>query len=382
MTMVAYFGELGLAISDLLLTRTGSGQWTFLPSVGYPPPEISGLPFHASRLVRKIVAITHRGQTTNCLIAGNVAQVDRLLNDVDGLASGDLTPAVHHPRLHPKELFSVLQCAAARARDRGEFDISLIGLRGEETIAIPTKDLTIPYFGRVLLLGSGADAFGEWLQSRGPEYAREFEVDSNENKHFRTAHFMPMQLLHADRMHNSVTLRRGVGGFYEVYFNLRGNLQPENAGWVRLIAEMGGRESEGVRLRGFWYHEYRKDTLVVASAADEDLQLSLDRPALLPLERLRVDAVPPYGRQPITLTPTASELIPRIPRARFQSIALQGGPLGNVLVIGMHTRNGYVVIERRTAGLSLQLVSERFSQLRVAGLTTTQRFRVGVLPVT
>jgi len=369
MTMVAYFGELGVALSDLLLTVDGKGRWPFLPSVGYPSREIRSLDFHVTRLVRKVARITHGGRTSLFLIAGTVRQVDRFLHDVELLKSGKLAPAEHHPRMFPDQLESVLQSAAEHARDRGHFDIGLVGLHGEKTIAIPTLDITVPYFGRVMLLGSGARAFGEWLEVIGADYARKFDHDDETMKAYRISHYMTMQLLSADRMWPSRTLSVGVGGFYEVYLDFKGQLEPDNMTWVRVIAELGTRESDGIRLQALWYHEYQGNNLVVMSALD--LRLTVNGPALLPVELLRVDVFCPYGIQKLSpVPPLASELFARVPRAKFQSLTLKEGPLGRNLLTAMDKRNGLIHIERQKDGLKLNWAAERFAELRAAALTS------------
>ena len=358
MTLIAYFADLGIGISDILLTIDGQGSWPYLPSVGEPGESILELPFHCSRLCRKIAKITVAGQTTPLMIAGSVSQVRSYLTAAQDLALGRREAAFNLPTQR-NSIGSVLYNAAKIAEAAGQTDVRVIGMRGNETVAVSPLRRHLEYFGDVLVAGSGADEMMVFLEERSKRYSVLFASDKPEMRGFRVMHYLPMQLLYADRRSPSVTLGSGVGGFYEVSLNCRGRLEPDGVSWVRMLLQCEKDLRSGVRLRGLWWHSYEGDDLVIASAPDQDLHIPLKGSVLLPKRDIRLSRVSPYSKPGLGASTSVSTYLPRIPRARFFSLALSRYSDDGLLAWTMATRETAAVQVMWTPGGLSLCVRER-----------------------
>lgn len=138
-----------------------------------------------------------------------------------------------------------------------ETEFAAIALRGKHTVIVGTAArLQLPYFGSLTLAGSGAPALQGFLHERAFQYEQEFANDSQFIAGMRVAHYLPMQLLSANRFNPSITLSNGVGGFYEVWFIFDRGLEEDDMGWVRILADSRPPFNKGVTLRGLWWHVY------------------------------------------------------------------------------------------------------------------------------
>jgi hypothetical protein len=362
MTLVALFIDLGVAISDLLVTVEGSGQWPYIPSIGDADSNVLELPFRPSRLVRKVARLTIGGQTTSFMIAGSISHVQAYLETAQKLALGQSRPETTRVPLNRNSIGSVLDHAARSAINRGQTDVSVIGLRRNTTVALAPLQRKFPYFGQVMLAGSGALEMELFLEARAQNYEGAFSTDSELMKGFRVMHYLPMQLLNSDRRQQSPTLSLGVGGFYEVLLN-RGQLEPDDMGWLRILADLEPFGT-GVRVRAVWWHSYEKTNLIVMSAPKEDLEITAGDSALLPVARFRVDIFGSYIAPPAKLPPRANGLLPRVPRSRFNSFSLTLVNDPRLLISGMAARDtGLFRVQWSREGLTITLDAGEFTKI-------------------
>lgn len=361
LTIIVTFVELGVALADLLVTVDGPGPWDYLPSVGEPGPHVQGLPLHPSRLARKVAKLSLGGQTTPFLIAGSVGDVEAFLDDARDLGAGAQGPSQINAPLVRHNLASVAEHAVARAKQRGGTDVRLLGLRGNLTLGISPLDRHYPYFGRVLLAGSGAPALDAFLRDRSTQYEALFPRDPDEMKTYRVAHYLPMQLLNADRDRPSSTLAVGVGGFYEVLFNVKGRLDDAGGRWVRILAEIESASTAIVH--ALWYHEYDHGDLIVLSAPSETLRITTAASALLPIERLRAHRYGAIRANATKPAPMVSHLLPRVHRARMHTASFRiASPDRLLTTMGTRSSGPFLVTWRRE-GLDIALNLEKFTQM-------------------
>jgi len=258
------------------------------------------------------------GRSTSFLIAGTVSHVESFFRVARDIVSGRHVPPINRVALDRKSIESVLHYAARHVERAGKTDISLLGLRGETTFAIlPSPDYrTFPYFGPVMIAGSGGPEFERYLEQAGEQYALEFPDDDEKMKSFRVAHYLPMQLLLADRRKNSITLSSGVGGFYEVFFNLRGNYEADGL-WLRIVAEFLEHPSDGVRIRGLWWHMYDGEDLIIISAPHENIELLAGASVVVRNDHFNLGRYGVYTSEQNSPPLTITSLLRRIPKSRY-----------------------------------------------------------------
>jgi hypothetical protein len=338
-----------------------------MPSIGCADPRVLELPFHPTRLVRKIGKLTVGGQTTPFMIAGTVNHVQAYLETAESLALGKLKPESSRVPLDRNSLGSVLDHAARFAMSRGQTDVSVIGLRGNMTATLAPLRRKLPYFGDVMLAGSGAPEIERFLEGRAREYEIAFAADTKEMKLFRVMHYVPMQLLNSDRQVQSATLSEGVGGFCEVLYNYRGRLQPDEMDWLRILGDLDEPLGTGVRVRALWWHCYKESNLIVVSAPNENLQIIAGESELLPVERLRVDCFGPYTARAMKLPPNPRDLLPRLVRSRFRSFSLSVPGDRRPLLSTMASRGtGFFRVMWSAQGISITLNAKEFTDVVAA----------------
>jgi hypothetical protein len=323
MTVIVLFTKLGIGISDVLITVDGKGKWSYLPSIGIPGKNIESLDFYSPRLVRKVARISVGGQRSSFMLAGTVNHVREFINIAQDLAQGRINSSNTELILDRKNIQSVLTHAIDIINE-DKTKISLLGIRGAECIKV-SNDTEIArnfkYFGDVFICGSGAKALEKYLGEREGFYEKNYSNDDEDMKKWRIMHFLPMQLLNADRSFNSPTITQGVGAFYEVLLNFNGSLDVDNMGWLRITADIIVPSYEIV-IRGIWWHYYENEDLIIASAPNEYLNIRLNDPASLSMDKINVSRVPPYDKKKIQPPPLASSLLKKIVRSKFISFCL------------------------------------------------------------
>jgi hypothetical protein len=361
MTLIAYFLDLGVGISDLLVTVEGPGGWPYIPSIGNAGASVLELPFHPTRLVRKIGKLTVGGQTTPFMIAGTVSHVQALLETAQNLALGKQRPEFSRVPLDRNSLGSVLDHAARFAVSCGQTHVSVIGLRRNMTAALRPLRRHLPYFGDVMLAGSGAPEMEIFLEAKAQNYEKAFATDSKDMKIYRAMHYLPMQLLSADRQVQSPTLSEGVGGFYEVLYNYRGQLHPDEMSWLRILGDLDEPLGTSLRVRALWWHSYEKNNLIVMSAPDENLEMTAGESVHLPVERLRVDCFGPYAARALKPPPAVGTLLPRLARSRFNSFSLSIPGDRRLLLSAMASRGrGFFRVKWSNQGVNITLDPNEF----------------------
>lgn len=368
MTVIALFSELDVAIADILLTYDGAGPWPSLPTVADPGPIAGDYPCHFSRLARKSSYVTQGGRTVLFLVAGDISHVDAYLREVNSLAIGTSHIPAHLGRINRQDLDSVLNGALDVANQKGKHDVGFIGIRGERFFAAAQTVDNIPYFGEVSISGTGAPLLLNLLTDSGKNYNKKYPNDTIEQKFMRIINNVSMNLIQADRHRPSLTLSEGVRGFYEIYYNLKGELTPLGAsGWTRTISTLKKRAEHGICLDALWYHYYEKQNLYILSASALKLALPQNVQKILPWELFRVDVVGPYGspKQASEFQTTVSlkqkELGSRLARSAQYTSQLSGGPLGlSSLIYGTTKAQRLLDLSATENGLAVTLRSESF----------------------
>jgi hypothetical protein len=302
------------------------------------------------------------------MIAGAVSHARNLLSVAQEVADGKRPPFDNRVPLDQFNPGSVLHHACRIAEAKGSTDLSVIGLRGNDPVGVsPTIHRQFPYFGYMMLAGSGAPALATFLEERGRNYATVCASDDLRMRGYRVMHYVPMQLLNADRAFKSPTLAEGVGGFYEVLLNYKGTLEPDNVGWIRILSDLDETRLEaGLRIRAVWWHAYEGDDLIVMSAPDEDLYVAPGASVFLPVQRMRVDRFGPYTarRRNTRPSPKATALLRRIVSAPFRSFSLNLANEPRLLISTMSTQNvGWFRLSTARDGLHIILDGLEFALL-------------------
>ncbi|MHC8309956.1 hypothetical protein ACYZUC_10135 [Pseudomonas sp. GT1P32] len=295
MTVIVIFEDYQLAISDLLLTVNDRAVTAVTPTTG-DTALISDLKLGVSRLVRKVVAADGPAGRAELLVAGTVTHIEYF--------ASELIKAFRNQKNLPEELYDIvrekgalgcLEVAAliANAADHNEFEV--LGIAGDKMCA-HTFDAnriatTIPYFGTVWIAGSGASDLLSWLELRGKTYATHYSHSDLYERRFHIANNIPLLLMEEDLGPRQRTIKNGVGGFYEAYEILHGQLVPIG-GWLTIFADIIGKaRDESVLVRRLMYHCYRDDYLYVFSMR-HDVVVSAASPISIPLSECTLFEVP------------------------------------------------------------------------------------------
>jgi len=96
MTVIAFFEDFGVAVSDVMLSVDAKGGGITLPSVGDPSFIKPPLPVKPTRLVRKFVRVSRPGSDGMFLTCGTVGHIKKLTDMITGIVAGtvDIPPTL------------------------------------------------------------------------------------------------------------------------------------------------------------------------------------------------------------------------------------------------------------------------------------------------
>lgn len=303
MTVLAHFEDLGIAVSDILLSVEEPGGGIRLPSIGDPRVAHAGLPMRPTRLVRKFIKVQRPRSAGVFLVCGTVNHVEKVVQNVNGLISGVLRPppALAH-KFFPSKASSLIDVAAHMAEADGSHDFELlgavdgVGYRRHFQTSVAQK---LPYWGKVTVMGSGGPDLLEWLIAKGLALeAAGLLGDDRERRQIRAQNAVPSLLLEEDTRSTMHTLKKGVGGYYESFEVHDTDLLP----FDRILTIFGRFKPQNGRLdfelRRVFFHTYDGDDLIIGNLTGLPMTISSPEPLRLPLSDLEVFSVPPLGQEP------------------------------------------------------------------------------------
>ncbi|MFW9082562.1 hypothetical protein ACOI9X_25290 [Pseudomonas sp. P2757] len=301
MTVIAIFDDYQLAISDMLLSVENPAVTTTTPTTGNTA-LIADLQLGVSRLVRKVVAADGPIGRAELLVAGTVTHIEHF--------SSELNKAFRNPQHLPEELLEIvrekgplgcLEVAALITNATGLNDFEVLGVAGNKmcshTFDANKIATNIPYFGTVRIAGGGASDLLSWLELRAEAYAARFANSSFDERRFHIGNNIPLFLMEEDLSHKRRTIKNGVGGFYEAYEILSGQLIPIGD-WLTIFADIIGKaRDQTVLVRRLMYHCYSDDYLYVLSLKHDAL-VSATSPTSVPLSECALFEIPPLNAKP------------------------------------------------------------------------------------
>lgn len=299
MTVLALFRELGLAFSDVLLSIDKPGSHKKLPTVGYTGYLSEELDFSPSRLVRKFFRTSYNGIKAVFLVAGNVEHIKRLVFNIKRVRDqpGSL-PDYCIRILSHGQLDSVVQTACILTEMEGYHDFEIIGVVGGAVwsrISQRNRAMSYaPYFGEVIVAGSGAEDLYKWVYARGEQYAqRSFSAENSELKEYRASSTIPSLLLEEDTRSTLLTIKKGVGGYYESFYVSRNVIEPIDS-VLTIFAAIKKRGGEFfIELRRVFFHRYVSDWLLVISLFGSPREIRVGRNLVIPLGEFELFKIPP-----------------------------------------------------------------------------------------
>lgn len=278
MTVIAFFEDIGLALSDVMtsidLSALGGMQINNLPNAVRLPTVgesvIEALPIRPTSIKRKIMKIKVGEKTGDFLVSGTVSHVKELSQNVRLIPTGLLALSTDQlRRLNLDSVASIVSVASEFTELHGKKDFEILGvcegIRFNRQYDERIFD-NFPYFGNVTFSGSGGEILRQWLADRGTQLARmDIGAEPLPHKRHRVKHWLPSMLLEEDSRNGYRTLTRGVGGYYEVFSFSKSGLSPLDD-VLTVFASVEGRASNAnVILDRLFYHRYTDDWMSVIS---------------------------------------------------------------------------------------------------------------------
>lgn len=190
-TVIAQFDEIGVAISDVMLSSSDTESKCWLPSIGYLSQGASGNDLVPTRLARKFFRFHKNNVQGMFLCAGTVSHINRLYRNMIGIFDRDLElPAKILNRLNTRSPESVLNAACELTEEEGFPDFEIIGVIDgigflrHHNFALVNQQ--IPYFGTSHFAGSGGPILKRFLEQRGDAWLS-FGVGSSMEEKFTRA---------------------------------------------------------------------------------------------------------------------------------------------------------------------------------------------------
>lgn len=360
MTVIAFFEDLGVAVSDVLISVDGNGGGIVLPSVGDPRYIKPPLPVKPTRLVRKFFRITRPGSEGMFLTCGTVSHINELTDMVARIIAGSVSvPSELAIRLDINSVASLVELAAELVEEAGFTQFELLGIVDGTRYARHFNTVTLanylPYWGNVVALGSGAPYLINWLTEKGNAYLEKGLGDEDtQTRALRAAEVAPSQLLEEDTREMR-TLRKGVGGYYESYAFEKSSIVPHDS-----VLTVFGRFKRGaptpiLEIRRIFFHLYDKDLLVVGSLAGGPLDVSISQELLVPLDTFSVFEIPSLYASNQTSTWNPSRLAQRLSSAAKFRLTTYRGKHDESVQRFFEGVGGRRLISARVSGTSLKI---------------------------
>ncbi len=304
MTVVAFFEDLGVAISDVLLTVDVSGHGIDIPSIGStnrmdPPLEKKTV----TGLMRKFFRAGTPDERGTFLVCGTRNDFERVADWVECICNNSAVLSEYHSRrLNTSSLGSIVQTACEVAEKDGNGMFEILGVIGNDRFARHFNggklEQNLPYWGDVVAMGSGAPFLIDWLRKKGQYFLdMGLATDGLMARGSRALTYTRSLLLEEDSR-SALTIRNGVGGYYESFVIAPGELIPLD----NILTVFGELKAEGgefaFELRRLMFHCYDGDTLIVGTRYGEHLSIAQNNPGYVALQDFETWAIPALGTQP------------------------------------------------------------------------------------
>ena len=297
MTVLIFFPNENIAISDVLTTYDGRGMWSYLPSTGdlsLPTSRADEYGCHPARLVRKVIPLTHAGLTVNVLIAGTVRCMRGFLACVEHLSTGSVKPCPEFVGFDRRNLQHLMEEAYRQGGYKGD-EIGFI-LQRDGKFFTNGEDTVLPYFGRTILAGSGAESIRSWLHQKGTSFEQDLVNEAPAMRLKRFCLDLPSMLLRADRIKPSPTLANGVGGYYEVHTSDLKTLKPFNSRMTKVFGKLKSEPEKELILESLWFESYDDDYFWLLSAPCLNISLKPGDGKLVAYDKFNVQMIAPPDR--------------------------------------------------------------------------------------
>lgn len=360
MTVIVFFEDLGVAVSDVLLSVDGSGGGIELPSVGNPRSIDPPLPITPTKLVRKFFRVSRPGSDGMFLTCGTVSHIHKLAKMVARIIAGSVNvPPTLVSRLNRNSVASVVDLAATLVEQAGSPEFELLGMVDSTRYArhFNTPNLThcLPYWGEVVALGSGAPYLIDWLREKGDAYiAAGLSDDSVQMRARRASEVVPSQLLEEDTRQMR-TLRAGVGGYYESYAIGSSSIVPDDSVLTVFGRFKRGAPSPVIEIRRIFFHVYDKDLLVVGSLTGVPLDVSVSKELVVPLASFKAFEIPPLDAPNQPLKWNSSRLAQMLGSAARLRLTTYRGANDQSVKRFFEGEQGRRLIRTRVSGESLRI---------------------------
>lgn len=314
MTVVAVFEDLRVAVSDVLLTTDQPGRHLTIPTTGYTGNLLSALPLSPTRLVRKYVEFKAQSGRGMLLAAGNVEHIEKLAENLQCISNGTCALPTHLQHLlADRSPWAIADTASRYTEFQGFSQFEVIGSAGDalytRTFDASAIKLSLPYFGVVRAIGSGAADVANWLEARANHWIEcGLDSDDLEIKRFRTMHMLPAIFLEQDTRSTLHTLTKGVGGYYEAYWLGKDELIPMDSVLTIFATIVGKPRNYTVELRRLFFHLYKDGWLFVVSLFNLPKIVGLGHPLKCPLGDLEQFPIPPLTNPTVTPNWTVDRL--------------------------------------------------------------------------
>lgn len=299
MTVLAYFSDLGIAVSDVLLTVDAPGLHILLPTIGSSRNIPNGLTLSPSRLVRKFFRIRTRGLMGMFLVAGTVSHIEKLIENLQvARAKPERIPPKLQRTFNQHAPVSIVHTAVLMTEDQGYSEFELLGVvEGELYMRIYEANLIeekLPYYGSLIVAGSGGQDLHRWIKDRALFYAdHAIAADTDLLKAQRAMNSVPMMLLEEDTLNIARTIRNGVGGYYEAYWIDEKTLEPIDDVLTVIASVSGKGESTTLNIERIYYHKYVNDWLLVISLQHPSLSIRSGETLKIPLTHFQKFPIAP-----------------------------------------------------------------------------------------
>ncbi len=340
------------------------GQDWWLPSTGMRcRPNGAPTSRYPARLVRKFINVPVGNCQTPVLVCGSVRTALRLRDEVGRVdvdeadfEEGEIPMTARDAALGGA-LYHALR---AIQQHEPNVDLGYATPSGRwifnQVPGIPDHNPPpLPYFGRVILLGSGAESVRGMVRERADEFGRERESadeleardptaigqanhkEANAVRLSRIVHSMTALLLDEDRSPASRTLPHQVGGYYEGYVVDENVLRPIGSAWTVFAVWEWDQTQPMLRIEAIWLHAYIDDVLHVLSAPSLSTMLDPD---------------PPFGEGKLKMTLLWQDLTCSV----IQPIENDDGPIQRLAPVEVETDTKMRVVElARSSPLRLRL---------------------------
>lgn len=360
MTVIAFFEDIGVAVSDVLVSADEIGGGIWIPSVGDPQFISPPLPVRPTRLLRKFFRIRRPRSEGIFLTCGTVSHIDSLIEMIESLTTGSVhAPPYWVTRLNVDSVASLVEVAAALVEQAGNDKFELLGMVDGKRYARhfngPTLVHQLPYWGEVVAMGSGASYLIEWLRTKGQNFLDSgLDHEDLPLRAIRALNGIPSLLLEEDTRQMR-TLREGVGGYYESFAISSSSLLSTEKVLTVFARFKRGLGGPSLEIRRIYFHIYDNDVLVVGSLTGVPLDISIAAPLQVPLNSFVVREIPSLNHVATNSTWSPSRLAMQLNSAEAFRFTSYRGQNDESIKRFYEGQDGRRLLSTKVVGNSLKL---------------------------